>query len=118
MVPKASGVGYNSYLKLTTTVNGVLTYSWVALSGSSTVVVTSLDTVTSPDTDTNYLIAWDNGYYCYRYINNGWHKVGDGANQVLVVTTLPTIQNADTNADYYLLNNGQYIHYRVIDGAF
>lgn len=112
LVPKDSGNGYDKYWWITNE-NGV--EMWDSFGSSSTIVVSSLEDVTNPAEDVDYILASPSGYLYYKYIDDDWHVVAGSL--AVVASELP--EDGNENTDYYIVNSsGAYVHYRYINGVY
>ncbi len=73
LIPK--GNGYEKYWRIKDANNNEI---WDSFGSSSTVVVSSLESVSSPDADTDYIVGSGDTYQYYKYINNGWKLIAGG----------------------------------------
>ena len=102
LVPKTSGNGYEKYW--------LIDGEWDEFAGSSTEIVVSLDEVSEPSVDVDYIVY--DGSIClyYKWIDNDWRMV---AGSVAKVVESLDGEVANEFTDYYVKNgDNAYFHYR------
>jgi len=108
LVPRDNSSGYYNYEKYWY-VDG----TWDTFGASSTVIVDDLEDVTDPNEDTDYILATDNGYLYYKYIDDNWELVAGSSAEVIAPSysiaisgygtpTANSYEAADYSGEYYL----------------
>ena len=79
---------------------------WDAFGGSSTVIVSELPTTGDPDVD--YILAVNDEYQYYKYINNQWRMIAGSSTTLIAATTPIYAIDAGTPASHDL-NPSDYV---------
>lgn len=119
LVPNKAGTGYDKYVWIKyTDEDENLAYKWDVFGSSTTIVVDSLDDITQPSEDVDYVVNNNDGCLYYKYINEQFIMVGgstalflDGSESESIEVFLDSV-SANSFTDYYILFNDTYSHYR------
>lgn len=107
LVPKTSGNGYEKYW--------LIDGEWDEFAGSSTEIIGSLEEVSEPSVDVDYIVYDGNVCLYYKWIDNDWCMV---AGSVAKVVESLNGETANEFTDYYVKNGDDaYFHYRWDDSS-
>lgn len=123
LVSNKAGTGYDKYVWIEyTKEDSSIDYKWDVFGSATTLVVDSLENISQPSEDIDYIVNNNDGCLYYKYIDNEFVMVGgstaqflDGSRYETIEVFLKEIATPNYFTDYYILYNQIYNHYRYID---